>query len=95
MAECNNWGKDGSHTARLIDTTVLPSFRGAGLGGKLQYHHLRELRKLGILRAEAYVRADKSGWLHFNARSGFKVAGKKAHSVLIVNDLEESRGDGG
>ncbi len=92
MAEYDNWGKDGSHTARLIDTTILPSFRGAGLGGKLQDHHLRELRKLGIRRTEAYVRADKSGWLHFNARSGFKVAGKNANSVLIVNDLEESRG---
>ncbi len=91
----DHWGRDGSHTARLVDTTILPAFRGAGLGGRLQYHHLRELRKLGIRRAEAYVRADKFEWLHFNARNGFKVAAKKANSVLIVNDLEESLGDGG
>jgi GNAT superfamily N-acetyltransferase len=94
-ADPDSWGKNGRHTARLIDTTVLPSLRGTGLGGKLQYHHLRELRRLGILRAEAYVRVEKSGWLRFNARSGFKVAGKKAHSLLIANDLEESPGDDG
>jgi GNAT superfamily N-acetyltransferase len=94
-ADPNSWGKNGRHTARLIDTTVLPSLRGTGLGSKLQYHHLRELRRLGILRAEAYVRVEKSGWLRFNARSGFKVVGKKTHSLLIANDLEESSGDDG
>jgi hypothetical protein len=93
-ANCDNWGKGGRRTARLIDTTVLPLFRGTGLGGRLQYHHLKELRKLGILRAEAYVRAEKTGWLLFNARSGFKVAAKIGHSYLIINDLGESPGDG-
>jgi len=93
LADYDNWGKDGRHTARLIDTTVLPSFRGAGLGGNLQVHHLRVLRKLGIRKAEAYVRVDKSGWLQFNARSGFKVATHKANSVLIVIDLDQSHGN--
>jgi GNAT superfamily N-acetyltransferase len=94
-AQYDHWGKNRRHTARLIDTTVLPSFRGTGLGGTLQYHHLRELRKLGIRTAEAYVRVSKSGWLQFNARSGFKVAGRKGHSVLIANDLEHSLGSSG
>ncbi len=92
-AEPNHWGRGGRTTARLIDTTVLPAFRGSGLGGRLQHHHLKELRRLGILRAEAYVRAEKTGWLLFNARSGFKVASHKADSVLIAIDLEESFGD--
>jgi hypothetical protein len=89
------WGKDGRRTARLIDTTVLPSLRGTGLGGELQFHHLKELRRLGILRAEAYVRIDKSGWLRFNARSGFKVVGNKAQSLLMAIDLQEFPGDDG
>ncbi len=93
LADYDNWGKDGRHTARLIDTTVLPSFRGSGLGGNLQVHHLRALRKRGIRKAEAYVRVHKSGWLQFNARSGFRVAAQKANSVLIVIDLDQSHGN--
>jgi hypothetical protein len=58
-------------------------------------HHLRELRALGIRRAEGYVKDNKVWWLHSNARSGFKVVGKKANNVLVVNDLEESPGGGG
>jgi hypothetical protein len=93
-AEHNHWGKGGRRTARLIDTTVLPAYRGAGMGGRLQYHHLKELRRLGILKTEAYVRAEKTRWLLFNTRSGFKVTAKKAANCLIINNLEESPGDG-
>lgn len=89
------WGKNGRSSARLIDTTVLPHLRGAGLGGELQFHHLRELRKQGILTAEAYVRIEKSGWLRFNARSGFKVAGRNAQSLLMAIDLDKFSGDDG
>jgi ribosomal protein S18 acetylase RimI-like enzyme len=91
-ARDGKWGTMGPDTVRIVDITILPSSRGAGLGGKLQLHHLKTLYRMGIRRAEAYVRADKTGWLLFYTRIGFKIAGKKANSLLIVNDLEHSLG---
>jgi ribosomal protein S18 acetylase RimI-like enzyme len=92
-ARDGKWGKMEPDTVRITDITVLPSYRGVGVGGKLQVHHLRTLKSLGVRRAEAYVQTGKSGWLLFYSRIGFKIAGKKGNSLLVANDLEESFGD--
>jgi ribosomal protein S18 acetylase RimI-like enzyme len=92
-AKDGEWGRRGSDTVRIVDITILPSSRGAGLGARLQVHHLNALFRLGVRRAEAYVRADKIGWLLFYARIGFKISGKKATSLLIVKDFEHSLGE--
>jgi ribosomal protein S18 acetylase RimI-like enzyme len=87
--DVNAWGKGGPHTAKLLNTTILPFFRGQSLAEMLQWHHLSELCRLGIRRVEAYVNKDNKRWNYFNARKGFRFVAVRGPCLLMVQDLHQ------